>query len=144
MIPVRLVMQKEILTVQASTSVQEAADLMQGHRVGSLLITEKKETVGILTETDIVQKVVAARRDPSRTKVGEVMSTPLVTIEAKQSVVDADELMERHRIRHLVVLDKGKTVGVVSVRDLLFPLQYLIAFADVDLEKGEAEAQRPS
>jgi signal-transduction protein with cAMP-binding, CBS, and nucleotidyltransferase domain len=109
---------------------------MQNDRVGSLLVKKGKDAVGILTETDIVQKVVAEGLDPSTTVVGDIMSAPLLTVEAKQSVVEADELMERNRIRHLAVLDKGKVVGVVSVRDLLFPLQYLLAFADVDLEKA--------
>ena len=136
MIPVKLVMRREILNTTQDTPIRKAAEQMQDHRVGSLLVKKGKDAVGILTETDIVQKVVAEGLDPSTTVVGDIMSTPLLTVEAKQSVVEADELMERHRIRHLVVSDKGKVVGVVSVRDLLFPLQYLLAFADVDLEKA--------
>jgi CBS domain-containing protein len=135
-IPVRLVMRRDILSTNADTSVQNAAVQMQDQGVGSLLVKNGKDAVGILTETDIVQKVVAEGLDPSTTLVRDVMSTPLITVEAKQSVVDADELMERHHIRHLVVSEKGKVVGIVSVRDLLFPLQYLLAFADVDLEKA--------
>ena len=144
MIPVRLVMRREILSTNHDTSVQEAAEQMQDHGVGSLLVKNGKAAVGILTETDIVQKVVAEGMDPATTLVGDVMSTPLITVEAKQSVVDADEMMERHHIRHLVVSEKGKVVGVVSVRDLLFPLQYLLAFADVDLEKASVSMDEES
>jgi CBS domain-containing protein len=140
-IPVRLVMRKDILSTTADTSIQKVAEKMQDRSVGSLLVKEGKDAVGILTETDIVQKVVAKGLDPSTTRARDVMSTPLITVEAKQSVVDADELMERHHIRHLVVSEKGKAVGIVSVRDLLFPLQYLLAFADVDLEKVSVETE---
>ena len=138
MIPVKLVMRKEILSTNVKTPVRKAAKLMDDRRIGSLIIKRGRDNVGILTESDIVQKVVAAGRDPATTPVGDVMSTPLITIEAKESVVDADELMERHHIRHLVVMEKGKVAGVVSVRDLLFPLQYLLVFANVDTEKESA------
>jgi len=141
MIPVRLVMRREILSTNHDTSVQKAAEQMQDRGVGSLLVKNGKDAVGILTETDIVQKVVAEGMDPATTVVGDVMSAPLITVDAKQSVVDADELMERHHIRHLVVSENGKVVGVVSVRDLLFPLQYLLAFADVDLEKASVSME---
>lgn len=139
MIPVKLVMRRDVLSTNADTSVEKAAEVMQDRSVGSLLIKEGKNAVGILTETDIVQKVVAEGLDPATTPVKDVMSTPLVTIEANQSVVDADELMERHRIRHLIVEEKGKISGVVSVRDILFPLQYLLVFANVDLQGESAK-----
>ena len=138
MIPVKLVMRKEILSTNVKTPVRKAAKLMDDRRIGSLIIKRGRDNVGILTESDIVQKVVAVGLDPATTPVGDVMSTPLITIEAKESVVDADELMERHHIRHLVVMEKGKVAGVVSVRDLLFPLQYLLVFANVDTEKESA------
>ena len=138
MIPVKLVMRKEILSINVKTPVWKAAKLMEDRNVGSLLIKRGGSNVGILTETDIVQKVVAAGLDPATTQVGDVMSTPLITIEAKESVVDADELMERQHIRHLVVTERGKVVGVASVRDLLFPLQYLLVFANMDTEKESA------
>ncbi len=139
MIPVRLVMRRDVVSTHADTSVAEAAEVMQDRGVGSLLIKNGKNAIGILTETDIVQKVVAEGLNPVVTRVKDVMSTPLITIEAKQSVVDADELMERHHIRHLLVEEKGKICGVVSVRDILFPLQYLLVFANVDLQEGSTK-----
>jgi CBS domain-containing protein len=139
MIPVKLVMRRDVLSTHADTSVAKAAEVMHDRGVGSLLVKNGKNAVGILTETDIVQKVVAEGLNPATTLVKDVMSTPLITIEAKQSVVDADELMERHHIRHLLVEEKGKISGVVSVRDILFPLQYLLVFANVDLQEGSTK-----
>jgi CBS domain-containing protein len=139
MIPVKLVMRRDVQGTPVDTSVKKAAELMQDRGVGSLLIKNGKNAMGILTETDIVQKVVAQGLDPATTPVRDVMSTPLITIQASQSVVDADDLMERHHIRHLVVEDKGKICGVVSVRDILFPLQYLLVFSNVDLQEGSAK-----
>jgi CBS domain-containing protein len=139
MIPVKLVMRRNVVSTYADTSVAEAAEVMQDRGVGSLLIKDGKNAIGILTETDIVQKVVAEGLNPAVTRVKDVMSTPLITIEAKQSVVDADELMERHHIRHLLVEERGKISGVVSVRDLLFPLQYLLVLGNVDLQGGSTK-----
>jgi CBS domain-containing protein len=142
MIPIRMIMSKEVLKTDVKMPVKKAARLMHTRGMGSLVIQRGRQSVGILTETDIVQKVVAEGLDPAKTLVGNIMSAPVVTIEARQSVVDADELMERHHVRHLVVLENQKIVGMVSVRDLLFPIQYLLAFANVDSEKESALISR--
>ncbi len=125
MIRVKQILNRGKHATALENSVQHAAKLMQDHGVSSLLVKDGEATLGILTETDIVQKVVAPGQDPSAIRVSQIMSAPLITIEASQSVVEADELMNRHRIRHLVVVENARIIGMISLRDVLIPLQYL-------------------
>ena len=109
-------------TIGATQTIDEAAKAMARHRTGSLLVRRGGEYVGIITEVDIIRKVIAKARKPAETMVGEVMTTPLVTIEADQTILDANALMESKQIRHLVVRQYGDIAGIVSVRDLLHPI----------------------
>ncbi len=123
MIPsVENLMSKKIISIAAEKSVLKAAEEMAGNEIGSLLVTRKGDYVGIITEVDIVRKVVAKGMSPANVSVVTVMSSPLITIEADQSVVDANDLMEQKKVRHIGVTKKGEIIGVLSVRDLLHPL----------------------
>lgn len=119
MVPVKMVMSKKLLKVRKGTSVRKAAELMLQKRVGSVLITDGEDYVGILTDTDVTQRVVAARLDPDATPVEKVMTSPLLAIEASRSIADANDIMDQEHIRHLAVIEKEKIIGVISARDLL-------------------------
>lgn len=122
MVPVKQIMSKVLLKIDSQSTIQEAAKVMKRERVGSILVTQGDQVSGIITETDIVQKLVAANLDPVNTRVEMVMSSPLLTIEADRSVSEANDLMDRKHVRHLGVTEAGKIVGMISVRDLLHPL----------------------
>jgi CBS domain-containing protein len=123
MIPsVEGLMTKMTVAVTPETSVEECAIEMARKEIGSLLVKKGGEYIGIITEVDILRKVVAQRRSPSSVSVEEVMVAPLITIEADQSLVDANMLMEKRRVRHLGVCRYGEVIGMISVRDLLHPL----------------------
>ncbi len=119
MVPVKMVMSKKILKVARGTSVAKAARIMKDRRVGSVLVSDSKGYLGIVTETDIVIKVVAEGGDAAKIPVEKVMTAPLVAIESHRSVVEANDIMDQEHVRHLGVVENGKVVGVVSVRDLL-------------------------
>ena len=123
MIPsVEKLVSKKIFSISEEKSVLEAAEEMAGNEIGSLLVTREGSYVGIITEVDIVRKVVAKEMSPAHVSVATVMASPLITIEANESVVDANDLMEQKKVRHLGVTRKGEIIGVLSVRDLLHPL----------------------
>lgn len=123
MIPVETIMKKAPLTIHNTESVNAAAKMMAQHRVGSLLVMDGwGEVQGIVTETDIVRRMVASELSAAKTTVEQIMTAPVITIERRQSVRDADELMDRHQVRHLAVTDEGRIIGVISVRDLLRPI----------------------
>ncbi|MBI3803656.1 MAG: CBS domain-containing protein [Nitrospirae bacterium] len=119
MVPVKLVMTKKVLKVKPGTKVKKVAEMMESKGVGSVLIADEEGYAGIITDADIVRRVVAEGLDPETTPVEKVMTTPLLAIEADRSVVDANDIMDQERIRHLGVIEHGKIIGVISVRDLL-------------------------
>jgi len=112
-------MHRHLLKTQGDTSVAEAAKIMREKNVGALLIEQDGEPVGIITDTDIVRKGVAETKDLSRLPVQTIMTVPLKSMDITQTVQDAHDMMADLGVRHLVIREAGKVVGIVSVRDLL-------------------------
>jgi len=114
-----MVPSEKFITVERDTDVQTAARLMRDRRISSLFVTHGKEIVGILTDTDMVRRVVAAEVDTLTATVEKIMSAPILTIEEDKTLLDASDLMAQKRIRHLGVTQGGKLDGMLSVRDIL-------------------------
>jgi CBS domain-containing protein len=117
--PLSVLMRTTMETIARERTVLEAAQTMAEKRIGSLLVIEAGEMVGIVTETDVVRKVIAARLPASSTSVGAVMNYPLIQIDINRTVRDASRLMAEERVRHLAVTEENKIVGLLSVRDLV-------------------------
>ncbi|MEC4672374.1 MAG: CBS domain-containing protein [Nitrospirota bacterium] len=119
MTTITAVMTKKLQSIPGERSVAEATRRMRDDRIGSLLVEQTGEYVGIVTETDVVRKGVAEGRDLEKLPVEKIMSSPMAGIESIRSVQDAHDMMADLGIRHLVVREAGKVIGVLSVRDLL-------------------------
>ncbi|MFH1770795.1 MAG: CBS domain-containing protein [archaeon] len=100
-------------------TITECAKLMKKFGVGSLLVREDKEVVGIITEKDFVVKILAKGRNPEDLVTRDIMETNLVTIEPDKDIYDAMVEMQRSDIRRLPVKDKGKIVGFLTMKDIL-------------------------
>ena len=109
----------EILSVGPEDSVFDAIKLMSYHNIGSLLVMENKELVGIMSERDYARKVFLKGRSSPNTKVKDIMSTRVICAVPEQTVEEAMAVMTEKRVRHLPVLDGGELVGVVSIGDLV-------------------------
>ena len=92
---------------------------MRDNDIGSVVVTSGEEIIGILTDTDLVRRVVAAGADPMHTTVEKIMSAPITSIEEDRTLLDANDLMAKEHIRHVGVTQNGKMVGLISVRDLV-------------------------
>ena len=112
------IMKKNVITIDESVSIQDAAQKMVTANVGCVIVTRKDEPVGILTERDFVTKVAAEGR-PLFTEVSEVMSLPLTVIGPDETVWEAAELMKVKNIHKLPVQKGNKIVGVVTTTDLV-------------------------
>ena len=109
-----------VLTLPISATVKQAAQLLKKARVGSIIITDNGKAVGIITERDIVNSVVAEDKDASKTALKSVMSRPLKVISASHSIQDAALALKENKLKRLPVVDKkGQMVGIVSEGDLL-------------------------
>jgi|SRR5262245_8473279 len=114
-----MIPREKFISIDRDTDLQTAARLMRDRRINSLFVTSGKQIVGILTDTDMVRRVVAVGVDTPTTTAEQIMSAPILTIEGEKTVLDASDLMANSRIRHLGVTQDGKLVGMISVRDIL-------------------------
>jgi len=118
--PVRKIMTKGPPMIAPDKMVVEAIEMMKRYRVGSVLVGESEDNaMGIVSEADIVRKVLAAGANLDTVKVEEIMSSPLISVDVKTPIHKIYHTMTEHRIRHLVITELGKKVGFVSVKDLL-------------------------
>jgi len=113
------IMSSPVVTVDAEIIVRDAALLMRERDIGSVLVVERGRPAGIVTERDLLERVVAPCRDPCEVRVREIMSTPLITIEREASILDAMRKMRVRGIRRLIVVEDEEVVGVVSSRDIM-------------------------
>jgi CBS domain-containing protein len=107
-----------VVTVRSTSPVLAAVRQMHGRHVGSVLVEEAGALVGILTERDVVSRVVVPDRDAALTVVRDVMTPDLVVVDPQVTVADAMVMMTASRCRHLPVVDHGRLCGLVSVGDL--------------------------
>ena len=122
MVTVGQLMKKELISVDTGTSVVEVAKLMKTCNAEGVLVFERGRIVGIVTESDIVKKVIGSDRSPYFIPVEEIMSSPVVGIEERRPLTEAADLMNKHHSIHLGVTKNGAMVGILSVRDLLHPV----------------------
>jgi CBS domain-containing protein len=113
---VRDFMTTNVITIDVQGTVLDAAKLMHQQDVGDLVVMESNEPKGIVTERDLVRRVMAQRK-PLDIKVSEVMSDPLITIEEESSLRDAARKMVKYRIRRLPVTKKNVLVGIIATSD---------------------------
>ncbi len=110
---------ERVHAIGQAASVLEAARLMNEHRIGSLVVTDPfGELVGIISERDILTRVVTAQRDPTTTQVGDVMTRNVISCCPETSLSDVRRIMTLQHIRHLPVVDDGSLVGMISIGDL--------------------------
>jgi signal-transduction protein with cAMP-binding, CBS, and nucleotidyltransferase domain len=110
---------EKIVKVDRDVSVKTAALMMRDNGIGSIFVTSGEEIIGILTDTDLVRRVVATGADPMETSVEKIMSAPIASIEGNRTLLDANDLMAKQHIRHLGITKDGQMVGMISVRDLV-------------------------
>ncbi|MGE5574832.1 MAG: cyclic nucleotide-binding/CBS domain-containing protein [Ignavibacteria bacterium] len=124
---VRDVMSSPVVTMNEDETSNKAASNMDMHDLGAVIVTNKAgKSIGIITERDLVIRVIAKNIKPDTVKAKEIMTTPLVTIEPEATISDAARRMTRLDIRRLGVIYKGNLVGIISSKDILGVMPELI------------------
>ena len=112
-------MTKKPVEVSEDITIKKCAEIMKKHDVGSVLVKKKTKLVGILTEEDLVYKVVAEAKDAKKIKVKDIMVTRLITIEPDNDIYNALVKMSNNNIRRLPVIKDNKLVGILTLKDIL-------------------------
>ena len=120
--PIRTVIgNQEVLTVEGTSTVTQAARVMREHKTGALLVCESGRLVGVFTERDALFRVTAEERDPHTTRVSEVMTADPQTISPDKPLGHALHMMYEGGFRNVPVVENGRPIGMVSARDALGP-----------------------
>jgi signal-transduction protein with cAMP-binding, CBS, and nucleotidyltransferase domain len=117
--PLGVLMASDLATIGSEESILIAAQQMRERRIGALFTIEAGKFVGIVTESDLVRKVLASNQEADKARVSAVMSSPLQSIDINRTIHDASQVMAERTVRHLAVSENGKIVGVLSIRDLV-------------------------
>lgn len=118
-------MQRDLEGVSEDTSVGNAVSLMAARRIGSLVVhpvgqeSQQRKIIGLISETDLIRRVIAKDLTAAGTNVRQIMASPLLSIPSDRTMLDASHFMEKHGIRHLCVTEEEGVVGLISVRDLV-------------------------
>lgn len=119
------VLKKTVQAVSSQSTVLDAAKAMKKAKIGSLLVGDAAKPEGIITERDIARRVVADGLDPAKTRVSEIMSRKLVTLDAAEPIEKVFDCLAQGHFRHLPITENGRIVGIVSLTDLAKMLKQL-------------------
>ena len=110
---------RTIVSIDSKAKAKEAARLMVEKGIGSLVANREGLPFGIITERDMMEKIVAQAADPAKVTVAEIMTVPLATVDASASLIDAARKMVEKQMKRLVVTEHDKIIGIVSQTDLI-------------------------
>ena len=113
------IMSSPVITIDVEVSVKEATRSMIDNKIGSILVTKQGKPLGIVTERDLIERIVEPSRDPSKTKIKEIMSAPLITISKETGILVAMRKMREYEISRLVVMDDDTLLGILSEKDIV-------------------------
>lgn len=145
---VKDIMTSPVVTIGENDTIYKAAQLMDKHDVGCIIVTSKEgKPVGILTERDLVARVLTKNTLPSRIKAGKVMTSPLITINPDETLQEAARKMSKLNIRRLGVVYKGHLEGIISSKDILAVTPELLEMiqerANIEKEPVTEEEAQP-
>lgn len=118
-VPVKDAMTVNVTTATPEEPVMKVADIMVNEGIGSVIITENEEPIGIICERDLLEKVISSDLKPSEVVANDIMVEPLITTDPNTDMLDAMRQMIKNNIGHLPVVESGELIGIVTVQDVL-------------------------
>jgi len=113
------VMVEDVITIEEKATIKKAVELMNKHEIGCLIVVKRGKPAGIVTERDMLKRILQESKDPEKIKVNEIMSKPLIVGKPQMDIEDAVKLMFKRNIKKLPVADEGHLVGLVTLTDLV-------------------------
>lgn len=136
---VRDVMSKPVLKIDSGKTVKEVGEILRKTRRDSLVVVEKNKAIGIVTDSDLIKKVIAKNLLPSKIKVRQVMSAPLVFVKPNDTLLDATRKMKKGNIKRLAVVEGGNLVGILNLTDIARNSPEMIDLLEYKLKMKDEE-----
>jgi len=114
------IMSKKLVTADIDETVREACDKYRDHKIGCLVVTDKDQIAGLITERDIIERTICMDRNPSTTKIKEIMSTDIKTVDSFDRIEGALEIMKKNKIKKIPVVSNGHLVGIITITDIAY------------------------
>lgn len=118
-IEIRDIMVDKVITTKKDATVKDVVKLMNKHEIGCLVVEENGEPVGIVTERDLLKRVLAKSKELRNMKVREIMSEPVLSVTPNVEIEDAAKLMLQNKIKKLPIVEEGKLLGLLTLTDIL-------------------------
>ncbi|MBD3155312.1 MAG: CBS domain-containing protein [Candidatus Aenigmarchaeota archaeon] len=141
---VKNAMTKSVITSEPDVTVRSAAEMMSKRDIGSLIIIQDEKMIGIMTERDVMKKVVSKGKDPEKTKISEVMTKKVITTTAETRLDNACKKMEKNHIKKLPVMEKGELIGILTTTDIVSYEPKLAGYIYKLVSKKEKEKVKKS
>lgn len=122
---VKDVMTKNVMTIESSEPVKTAVEIMAKYDIGCLIVVNEEKPIGIITERDMLKRVLLQFRDPRVARVEDIMSTPLIASDPENELNEAVRLMNERRIKKLPVVKDGLLIGLLTMTDVVRSIGYL-------------------
>jgi CBS domain-containing protein len=119
MLKVENIMVEDVVTVEADEAATKAVELMNKHEIGCLIVTKHGKPIGIVTERDLLKRVLAKSKKPEKLKVWQIMSAPLIFGDLNMDIEDTIKFMLKMKIKKLPIVKSGKLLGLVTLTDLV-------------------------
>lgn len=114
------IMKTDIKTVDHNQTIKDACEKFKNNWIGCLIVTDNDNIVGIVTERDIIQRTICADKDPKTSKINEIMTKEVITIDKNETVDQAIEKLRGHNIKKLPVTSRDELVGIITITDITF------------------------
>lgn len=115
---VKDIMTKEVITIDHNNTIFDACIKYRDKNVGCLVVINNGTCVGIVTERDLVERTICSHKDPEKTKIDQIMSSNIITINALEKIEKAIEIMKKHKIKKLPVITGDRIIGIITVTDI--------------------------
>lgn len=136
------VMSRKVFTADCNSSICEVSKIMKENRIGSVVLTRNNKPASIITEQDVVRKVVSEGKDPEKTAAGDIAEKELISIESMRDICDAMTLMGNNEIKHLPVIDKNKLEGIITAKDVIKLEPHLIEMMSFKSSMNKEEIKK--
>jgi CBS domain-containing protein len=132
--PIEIVLNTNVVILESDRFVDEATKLMKDRNTRSVLASHNGEVIGILSKTDVLFKVISQGRNPTKIRLREIMTSPVLAVDPKTSVQEALSIMDKHDVRQIIVSSNAAVLGIVSRNDIFEKIQMAtISTADTAL-----------